>query len=76
MIVSDFQNDDKRKFWKVIRHFVKSNSSVSPIPPLCSTLQNGNNQCHFNDIDKAMKNDEHTQLPSFSKLTDNSLSQI
>ena len=44
IIVSDFQNDDKRKFWKVIRHFVKSNSSVSSIPPLCSTLQNGNNQ--------------------------------
>ena len=24
IIVSDFQNNDKRKFWKVIRHFVKN----------------------------------------------------
>ena len=87
IIVSDFQNNDKRKFWKVIRHFVKSNSSASSIPPLCSTLPNGNNQWHFNDLDKAnclndyfasisTVNDEHTELPPFSKFTDNSLSQI
>ena len=28
IIVSDFQNNDKRKFWKVIRHFVKNNKST------------------------------------------------
>ena len=33
IIVSDFQNNDKRKFWKVIRHFVKNNNSSSSIPP-------------------------------------------
>ena len=71
IIVSDSQNNDKRRFWKVIRHFVKSNSSASSIPPLCSTLQNGNNQWHFNDLHKANclndyftsisnVNDEHT----------------
>ena len=87
IIVSDFQNNDKKKFWKVIRHFVKSNSSASPIPPLCSTLPNSNNQWHFNDLDKANclndyfasisnLNDEHTKLFPFSKFTDNSLSQI
>ena len=87
IIVSDFQNNDKRKFWKVIRHLVKSNSSASSISPLCSTLPNGNNQWHFNDLDKAnclndyfasisTANDEHTELPPFSKFTDNSLSQI
>ena len=53
IIVSDFQNNDKRKFWKVIRHFVKNNKSASCIPPLCSTLSNGDNQWHFNDQDKA-----------------------
>ena len=85
IIVSDFQNNDKRKFWKVIRHFVKNNNSSSSIPPLCSTLPNGENQWHFNDQDEAnclndyfasisTVNDEHTPLPSFSKLTDNSLS--
>ena len=85
-IVSDFQNNDKRKFWKVIRHFVKNNSTSS-IPPLCSALPSGDNQWHFNDQDRAnclndyfasisTVNDENTQLPPFTKLTDNSLSQI
>ena len=57
------------------------------MPPLCSTLPNGNNQWHFNDLDNAnclndyfasisTVNDEHTELPPFSKFTDNSLSQI
>ena len=82
-----FQNNDKRKFWKVICYFVKRNSSASSFPPLRSTLPNGNNQWHFNDLDRAYclndyfasistLNDEDTQLPPFSKLTDNSLSQI
>ena len=54
---------------------------------LCSTLPNGDNQWHFNDQDKAnclngyfasitTLNDEHTKLPPFSKLTDNSLSGL
>ena len=78
IIVSDFQNNDKRKFWKVIRHFVKNNKSSSCIPPLCSTLSNGDNQWHFNDQDKAnclndyfasisTVNDAETQLPPFTK---------
>ena len=49
IIVSDFQNNDKRKFWKVFHHFVKNNKSASCIPPLCSTLSNGDNQWHFNE---------------------------
>ena len=87
IIVLDFQNNDKRNFWKVIRYFVKSNSSASSIPPLCSTLPNGITQWHFNDLDKAnclndyfasisTVNDAHTELSPFSKFTDNSLSQI
>ena len=32
--VSDFQKNDKRKFWKVIRHFVKNNDSSYSISPL------------------------------------------
>ena len=87
IIVSDFQNNDKRKFWKVIRRFVKNNNYASCYPPLCSTLSNGDNQWHFNVQDKAnclnvyfasisTVNDVETQLPPFTKLTDNSLSQI
>ena len=55
IIVSDFQktNTDKRKSWKVIRHFVKNNNSTSSIPPLCSALSCGENQWHFHDQDKA-----------------------
>ena len=65
----------------------KKNNSTSSIPPLCSALPSGDNQWHFNDQDKAnclndyfasisTVNDENTQLPPFTKLTDNSLSQI
>ena len=87
IIVSDFQNNYKCKFWKVIRHFVKNNKSTSSISPLCSTLPYGDNIWHFNDQDKAnflndyfasisTVNDSETQLPPFNKTTDNSLSQI
>ena len=87
IIVSDFQKNDKRIFWKVIRHFVKNNKSTFSIPPLCSTLLNGDNIRHFNNNDKAnclngyfasisTVNDSETQLPPFIKITDNSLSQI
>ena len=59
--------------------FVKSSSSASSTPPLCSTLPNGNNQWHFNDLDKAnclndyfasilTVKDKHTQLPPFQNL--------
>ena len=54
---------------------------------LCSTLPNGVNILHFNNQDKAnclndyfasisTVNDSETHLPPFSKITDNSLSQI
>ena len=45
VIVSDFQNSNKRKFWKGIRNFVKNNNSTTSIPPFCLTLlPNGDNQ--------------------------------
>ena len=79
IIVSDLQNNDKRKFCKVIRHFVENNNSSSSIPPSCSTLPNGKNQWHFNDQDNAYclndyftsistVNDEHTQYLLFQSL--------
>ena len=87
IIVSDFQNNDERKICKVICHFVKNNKSAFCIPPLCSTLSNGDNQWRFNDQDKAnclngyfasisTVNDAETQLPPYTKVTDNSLFQI
>ena len=84
IIVSDFHNNDKRKFWKVIRHFVKNNKSISSVTPFCSTLPNGDNIWHLNDQEKdnclndyfasiSTVNDSETQLPPFTKITDNSL---
>ena len=87
LIITDFENNDKRKFWKVIRHFVKNNSSSSAIPPLSSTLPSGETQWAFTDEAKAdclndyfvsisTVNDENTVLPPFEKLTNNSLSTV
>ena len=87
LIITDFENNDKRKFWKVIRHFVENNSSSSAIPPLSSTLPSGETQWAFTDEAKAdclndyfvsisTVNDENTVLPPFEKLTNNSLSTV
>ena len=87
LIITDFENNDKRKFRKVIRHFVKTNSSSSAIPPLSSTLPSGETQWAFTDEEKAdclndyfvsisTVNDENTVLPPFEKLTNNSLSTV
>ena len=68
MIVSDFQNNDKRKFWKVIRNFVNINNSTSSIPPLCSELSYRDNQRHFNDQDKS--NRSNVYFASISTVND------
>ena len=87
LIITDFDNNDTRKFWKVIRHFVKTNSSSSAIPPLSSTLPSGETQWAFTDEEKSdclndylvsisTVNDENTVLPPFERLTNNSLSTV
>ena len=53
IIVSNFQNNGNRKFWKGTRDFVKNNKSTSSIPPLCSSLPNSGSTWHFNNPDKA-----------------------
>ena len=84
LIITDFENNDKRK---VIRHFVKNNSSSSANPPLSFTLPSGETQLTFTDEEKAdclndyfvsisTVNDENTVLPPFEKLTNNSLSTV
>ena len=87
LIITDFENNDKRKFWKAIRHFVKTNSSSSAIPPLSYTLPSGETQWAFTYEEKAdclndyfvsisTVNDENTLLPPFEKLKNNSLSTV
>ena len=48
----DSSSNNKRDFWKIIRHLVKSNSSSSNIPPLI-TDENGHRQIHVTDTEKA-----------------------
>ena len=51
--ITDFHKNDKRKFWQVVRHFVKSNDSSTTIPPLVSSSPLGRNKFHFTDKEKA-----------------------
>lgn len=85
--ICDFFDNDKRKFWKTIRHFVKNNSKTSSIPPLKCTLQNGSSSFCFSDKEKAeclndyfvsisTINDDNIQLPNFQARCINSLSDI
>ncbi|MCG8095193.1 MAG: hypothetical protein JAZ17_16505 [Candidatus Thiodiazotropha endolucinida] len=82
--LSDFQNNDKKKFWQVIRHFVKNNSNSGNIPPL---LNSGQNVYCVTDSEKAecLNNyfssicdldDNNAHLPVFRTVTDSSLSDI
>ena len=50
--LTESANNNKRDFWKIIRHFVKSNTSSSTIPPLI-TEENGHRQIHVTDDEKA-----------------------
>ena len=51
--ISDFHSNDRKQFWKVVRHFVKGNSSSSSIPPLNSYPVTGQNDFCFSTEDKA-----------------------
>ena len=66
---------------------ILSTNNITSIPFLCSAFLNGGNQWYFNEQDNAnclnnyfasisTVNGEHTQLPPFTKLTNNSLSHI
>ena len=51
--ISDFHSNDKKQFWKVVRHFVKSNITSSSIPPLNSFSVTGQNDYCFSSEEKA-----------------------
>ena len=85
--LSDFYNNDKRKFWQVVRHFVKNNKTSNDIPPLIKESRNGQNFYWYTGEEKvdclndyfssiSTVNDKGVQLPNFEPKTQNSLSNI
>ena len=85
--ISVFQKNDRRKFWQVVRHFVKNETSSSTIPPLYSTLPSDEKQFYFSDKEKAEclndyfssisnVDDRNTTVPPFYCKSRNSLSSV
>ena len=85
--ISDFHSNDKKQFWKIVRHFVKSNNNSSSIPPLNSFSVTGQNNYCFSLEEKAdllnryftsisTVNDDNATLPAFEYKCQNRLSRI
>ena len=85
-LLTNFSNN-KKEFWKIVKHFVNKKDSVSTIPPLCTTNIDGSQVWHVNDEDKADSlnsyfasvsslDDSQADLPPFVEFTDNSLDTI
>ena len=85
--LSDFHNNDKKKFWHIIRHFVKSNNTSGNIPPLVIDSAGHQNVYCFTDEEKAecLNNyftsisnvdDSNTQLPFPQIKCQNTVSSI
>ena len=84
---SDFHSNDKEQFWKVVRHFVKSNSTSSSLPPLNSFSVTGQNDFCFSSEEKvdllnryftsiSIVNDDNVDLPAFEYKCQNRLARI
>ena len=85
--ISEFHSNDKKQFWKIDRHFVKSNNNSSPIPPLNSFSVTGQDNYCFSLEEKAdllnryftsisTVNDDNASLPAFEYKCQNRLSRI
>ncbi len=84
-ITESFSNN-KRYFWKLVRHFVKDSKSSGVIPPLKNNDGNNDNY-YFSDFEKAnclnnyfvsisTVNDTNATLPPFDLKTDQVLDMI
>ena len=51
-LISNF-NNNKKEFWKIIKHFTTKKDSVSSIPPLNTTTASGTHLLHVTDKEKA-----------------------
>ena len=63
--------NDKKGFWKIIKHFIKKNSSISCFPPLSDILPNGDKIWHSSPHGKASCLNSH--LSSISTVNDNNI---
>ena len=85
-LLTTFSNN-KKEFWKIVKHFVNKKDSVSTIPPLCTLNTSGSSVWHVSDDEKADSlnsyfgsvsslDDSHTDIPPFMELTDKTLDNI
>ena len=85
-LLTSFSNN-KKEFWKSVRHFVNKKDSVSTMPHLRSLSDSGEVIFHISDEEKAnclnsyfasvsSVDDSHATLPPFTDLTDKVLSNI
>ena len=80
-------NDNKKDFWKIVKHFTSKKDSVSSIPPLCTTDASGNQTWHVSDGQKSdclnsyfasvsSLDDTNAELPPFIEHTHEVLENI
>ena len=83
-ILLENSSNNKRDYWRVIKHFVKNNNSKSCMPPMCSPVDNKYsytdrdvaetlNSC-FTTVSKV--NDENAILPNFIAKTGSILHSV
>ena len=51
--LTELHCNDKRSFWKIIRHFIKTNNCNSIMPPLCAINSDGDTNYFVTTQDKA-----------------------
>ena len=83
-ILLENSSNNKRDYWRVIRHFVKNNNSKSCIPPMCSPVDNKYSytdrdiaeilNSFFTSVSKV--NDEYAILPNFIAKTGSTLHSV
>ena len=84
--MSKFSNN-KKDFWKIVKHFTSKKDSVSSIPPLCTTDDSGTQKWHVTDEEKgeclnsyfasvSSLDDTNAVLPPFIEHTDQVLEHI
>ena len=63
--------NDKKGFWKIIKHFIKKNNSISCFPPLSDILLNGDKIWYSPPHEKA--NCLNSYFASISTVNDNNI---